>query len=152
MNYKKKTLILSIFIVISIQILLLINNKQKTSFRYFIWTIQDVSIGRLICISFLSGLLMSATINKTLNNNVVSYSDYEKEDKTTIENDSSINKEFENDSNEMPPERDLRDIQPTISVNYRVIKENRERETKSRSPATKTTPYQDDWSNNDFEW
>ena len=31
---------------------------------------------------------------------------------------------------EMPPERDLRDTQPTISVNYRVIKNKAENETK----------------------
>ena len=50
MNYKKKIFISSIFFILIIQILLLINNKQKTSFRYFIWKVDEVSIGRLICV------------------------------------------------------------------------------------------------------
>ena len=61
MNNKKKNLIL-IFLVLSIQILLLVNNKQKTSFRYFIWKIQEVSIGRLILISFVC-INYSSTVN-----------------------------------------------------------------------------------------
>ena len=69
MNYKNKSLIL-IILIVSIQVLLLINNRQKTSFRYFIWNIQDVSIGRLIFVSFVSGLFMSSLLNKTLNNNI----------------------------------------------------------------------------------
>ena len=52
----------------------------------------------------------------------------------------------------MPPERDLRDTQPTISVNYRVIKENGENELKDRNQTSNRTNYQDDWNNNDSEW
>ena len=70
MNYKKKSLILSILIIISIQFLLLINNREKTSFRYFIWEIQEVSIGKLILISFISGLFISTLLNKTVVNNI----------------------------------------------------------------------------------
>ena len=71
MNNKKKNLILIVFLIVSIQILLLINNRQKTSFRYFIWNIQEVTIGRLIIISFFSGLFMSSLLNKTLSNKIV---------------------------------------------------------------------------------
>ena len=70
MSNKKKSLILIIFLIVSIQILLLINNRQKTSFRYFIWNIQDVTIGRLIIISFISGLFTSSLLNKTLSNKI----------------------------------------------------------------------------------
>ena len=66
MNYKKKSLILSIFLIISLLIILLINNRTKTSFRYFIWNIEEVSIGRLISISFISGLFTSFILTKTL--------------------------------------------------------------------------------------
>ena len=52
----------------------------------------------------------------------------------------------------MPPERDLRDTQPTISVNYRVIKDNGENQLRERNQSSQNTQYQDDWDNNDLEW
>ena len=152
MNYKKKSIILSLFLIISIQLLLLINNKQKTSFRYFIWNIEDVSIGRLICISFISGLLMSSILNQTLQNNAGIYPKKKEDNKTTTEDDFSINREYKNESYEMPPERDVRDTQPTISVNYRVIKEHGENELKDKNQTSMRTQPQDDWGNDDSEW
>ena len=132
MNYKKKGNILSIFLIISLLIILLINNRTKTSFRYFIWNIEEVSIGRLISISFISGLLMSSILTKSIDNNVRTYSKDEEDDKSFNENDYSKNSDENNGSFEMPPERDLRDSQPTISVNYRVIKDNGKNELNSR--------------------
>ena len=63
--FKKKYLFLSLFLIIIIQTLLYTNNNQKTSFRYFKWTIQEVSIGKLISISFFSGLFISTLLNTT---------------------------------------------------------------------------------------
>ena len=151
MNYKKKILILSIFLIISIQIILLINNKTKTSFRYFIWNIEQVSIGRLISISFVSGLLMSSLLNYTLKNNLTTYPKNEEDEKINSEDDYLINRD-DNGTYEMPPERDLRDTQPTISVNYRVIKDNVENELRDRNQRSKNNEYPDDWGNNDLEW
>ena len=152
MNYKKKSLILSILFILTIQISLLVNNRQKTSFRYFIWNIEKVSIGKLICISFISGLLISSIINNTLHNNYRTDYKNEEDDKTNNENDYSINSEENNGSYEMPPERDIRDTQPTISVNYRVIKDNGENELKDRNKRSGNIQYKDDWYNNDSEW
>ena len=152
MIYKKKSLILSIFLIIIIQILLLINNRQKTSFRYFIWNIQDVSIGRLIFISFASGLLISSILNKTLNNNIRTNPITEAEDKIIDENDYSINREVNNEPFEITPERDVRDPQPTISVNYRVIKNNEDNGIKGKKQKFNNPQYEDDWNNNDSEW
>tara|TARA_Y100000991_G_C21855292_1_gene298504 strand:- start:220 stop:681 length:462 start_codon:yes stop_codon:yes gene_type:complete len=153
MNYKKKSLLLSIFLIISIQIILLINNRAKTSFRYFIWNIEEVSIGKLISISFISGLIISSILNNTLNYKVRTYPKSKEEKKTNLENDFSINSEENNESYEIPPERDLRDTQPTISVNYRVIKDNSENELKERNIRSQNNQqYQDDWDNNYSEW
>ena len=152
MNYKKKSIILSIFLIIIIQIILLINNKTKTSFRYFIWNIEDISIGRLISISFISGLLISSILNNTLNNNIRTYSKKEDDEIRTNKNDYLKNNEENNNSYEMPPERDLRETQPTISVNYRVIKDNGEKELKDRKQNPKNSQYQDDWNNNESQW
>ena len=152
MNFIKKRLIINIFLILTILILLLTNNKQKTSFRYFIWNIQDLSIGRLVSISFVSGLLMSFLLNKTLNMNSTTKSIIEEEDKNTDKNDYSVNKEYNNEPFDITPERDLRDPQPTISVNYRVIKNNGENELKERNQTLKNLQYDDDWNDNDYEW
>ena len=152
MDYKKKSFILSIFLIISLLIILLINNKTKTSFRYFIWNIEEVSIGRLISISFISGLLMSSILTKTLDNDLRTYSKNEEDDKTYNENDYSINSDENNESYEMPPERDLRDTQPTISVNYRVIKDNSKNELNGRKQRSQNTKFEDDWNNKEAEW
>ena len=152
MNYKKKILILIILFILTIQISLLIKNRQKTSFRYFIWNIEKVSIGKLICISFISGLLISSIINNTLHNNYRADYKNEEDEKTNNENEDSINSEENNGSYEMPPERDIRDTQPTISVNYRVIKDNGENELKDRNKRSGNIQYKDDWYNNDSEW
>ena len=151
MNYKKKIIISSIFIIIIVQILLLINNNQKTSFRYFIWSVEEVSIGRLICISFVSGLLISSLLTKSVNNNFKSYQNHDYDNRNS-ENNFSLDDDDTNDSYEIPPERDIRDTQPTISVNYRVIKNNGENEVKDKKQASKKAQYQDDWNNDDSEW
>ena len=152
MNNKKKNLILIISLILSIQILLLVNNRQKTSFKYFIWNIQGVSIGRLVFISFFSGLFMSSLLIKTLSNNISSKPIYSVDDKTTDENDYS-EKIQENDEHfDISPERDLRGPQPTISVNYRVIKNNGENELKNRNQRIDDSIYDDDWNNSSSEW
>ena len=151
-NIKKKTLIFSILLVISIQILLVLNNRQKTTFRYFIWNIQEVSIGKLICISFVTGLFISSLLNKSLNININHNEIIEEEVNTINENDFLDNIENNNESYEITPERDLRDPQPTISVNYRVIKNNGETELKDRNQPFNVSQYEDDWNNNFPEW
>ena len=152
MNYKNKSIFLSIILIIALQIVFLINNKQKTSIRYFIWNIEDVSIGKIICLSFISGLLMSTILNKTVNHNTTDNSENNENAKTTSEEDFSINEENNNEFFEMPPERDIRETQPTISVNYRVVKDNGENELENRKQSSKKTEYQDDWSNDGSEW
>ena len=133
------------------QILLFANNKQKSSFRYFIWNVQEISIGSLICISFVSGFIMSSILKITLNNKVpANY--INGEEKKNGANDNFINEEDDNDSFEVPPQRDVRDPQPTISVNYRVIKNNGETELNDRNQNSTNTTYQDDWTNKDNEW
>ena len=117
--FKKKYLLLTLFLIIIFQILLYSNNNQKTSFRYFKWTFQEVSIGKLISISFFSGLFVSTLLNTTITSNSFR--------KKTFENveDDFVSENIEEDkqsNNEMPPQRDIRETQPTISVNYRVVK------------------------------
>ena len=116
--FKKKYLLLTLFLLIIFQILLYTNNKQKTSFRYFKWTLQEVTIGKLISISFFSGLFVSTLLNTTINS-----TSFRKKTFENAEDDFVSNNEEELEPNfEMPPQRDIRETQPTISVNYRVVK------------------------------
>ena len=152
MNLKKKSLILSVVFVIIIQLILYINNSQKSSFKYFIWNIQEITIGRLISISFFSGLFISTILNKTIISNIKTYSPNEGEDYQKEKYSDFINKEDNNTSFDIPPQRDLREPQPTISVNYRVIKNSNENDFVEENFDSNNQKYQDDWENNDADW
>ena len=147
MIYKKKFLLLTLFLIIILQTLLYKNNNQKTSFRYFKWTVQEVSIGKLISISFFSGLLISTILNTSITS-------YKKNTVKNIEeNYEPLNSEEDMKSNiEMPPQRDIRDAQPTISVNYRVVKNTEENNMKRAQNYSKNPYNNDDWKNEDNDW
>ena len=146
--FKKKYLLLTLFLIIIFQILLYTNNNQKTSFRYFKWTLQEVSIGKLISISFFSGLFVSTLLNKTISSTSFRKKSFEnKEDDFVINN----NEEEMEPNVEMPPQRDIMETQPTISVNYRVVKnmnDNNLKEDQSYS----NQDIKDDWDNTDNDW
>ena len=147
MIFKKKYLLLYILLIIIFQVLLYTNNKQKTSIKYFKWTVQEVNLGKLISISFFSGLFVSTILNNTI------ISSKKNTFENIDENYESPNYEPENKTNiEMPPQRDIRDNQPTISVNYRVIK-NMEGNNSGRDQSSSNSPNEeDDWDNSDNGW
>ena len=150
MTFKKKLILLIFFIIIILQTLLYTNNNQKTSFRYFKWTVQEISIGKLISISFFSGLFLSTLLNTTVN----SFK------KNNLENNEEIFEQLNNEEDtksnfDMPPQRDIRDTQPTISVNYRVIKnteDNNVKNYKDDRNYNNSSEYKDDWDNDDNDW
>ena len=147
MSLKKNFLLLTLFLIIIFQTLLYTNNNQKTSFRYFKWTIQEISIGKLISISFCSGLVMSSLLNTTL------FSFKKNTIKNTEENiESQINEEDIKSDIEMPPQRDIRDTQPTISVNYRVVRNMEENNFKRDQDFSNRPDNNDDWGNNGNDW
>jgi uncharacterized membrane protein YciS (DUF1049 family) len=145
---KKKYLLLTFFLIIIFQTLLYTNNNQKTSFRYFKWTLQEVSIGKLISISFFSGLFVSTLLNTTITSTHFRKNTFE-----NVEDDfvSHNNEEDMEPNVEMPPQRDIRETQPTISVNYRVVKNMNdnysEKDQNYSNPDNK-----DDWDNDDNDW
>ena len=147
MIFKKNFLLLTLFLIIIFQALLFTNNNQKTSFRYLKWTVQEVSIGKLINISFFSGLFISTLLSASIK----SYK------KNTLENIQDNYKTLDNEevvkSNvEMPPQRDIRDAQPTISVNYRVVKNTEENNLKKDQKFSDYSYNSDDWDNQDSDW
>ncbi len=146
--FKKKYLLLTLFLIIIFQILLSTNNNQKTSFRYFKWTLNEVSIGKLISISFFSGLFVSTLLNTT----IIS-TNFRKKTFENVEDDFvSTNDEEEIEPNvEIPPQRDIRETQPTISVNYRVVKNMNDNNLK-KDQSYSNPDNKDDWDNADNDW
>ena len=145
MIIKKKFLLLIIFLIIIFQSLLYLNNNEKTSFNYFKWTFQEVSVGKLISISFFSGLFITTLLNTSITN-------FKKTSENIEENYEPIsNDEYKKSSTDMPPQRDIRDTQPTISVNYRVIKNTEENNFK-RDKNYSSIYNNDDWDNEENDW
>jgi len=146
--FKKKYLLLTIFLIIIFQILLYTNNNLNTSFRYFKWTLQEVSIGKLISISFFSGLFVSTLLNTTITS-----TSFRKKTIENVEDDfvSSNNDEDIEPNIEMPPQRDIRETQPTISVNYRVVKNMNDNNLKKDLNYTNPNN-EDDWDNANNDW
>ena len=146
--FKKKYLLLTIFLIIIFQILLYTNNNQKTSFRYFKWTINEISIGKLISISFFSGLFVSTLLNTTITS-----TSFRKKNFENVEDDfvSNNNGEEMEPNVEMPPQRDIRETQPTISVNYRVVKNMNDNNLKKDLNYSNPDNI-DDWDNEDNDW
>ena len=146
--FKKKYLFLTLFLLIIFQILLYTNNNQKTKLRFFKWTLQEVSIGRLISISFFSGLFVSTLLNTTITS-----TSFRKKTFENVEDDFVINNNEEEmkPNIEMPPQRDIRETQPTISVNYRVIKNMNDNNFK-KDQSYSNQDIKDDWDNTDNDW
>ena len=146
MIFKKKFLLLILFFIIIFQALLYINNNQKTSFKYFKWNVQEASVGQLISISFFSGLFISTLLNTT-------FTSFKKNTFEEIEeNYEPLNDEDLKSNIEMPPQRDIRDTQPTISVNYRVVKNTDENNLNRGKNFSNSPEKKDDWNYDDNEW
>ena len=147
MTFKKKYLSLAFILIIIFQILLYTNNNKRSSFIFFKWTAKEVSIGKLISISFFSGLFISTLLNNTI-------ASYKKNTLEDIDEDYEPSNKKENYKTnvEMPPQRDLRDTQPTISVNYRVVKNTEENNSRSDKNYANSLDNKDDWDNDDNDW
>ena len=149
MIFKKKFILLTLLLIVIFQALLYTNNNQKTLFRYFKYTVKEVSIGKLISISFFSGLFISTLLNSTF----TSHKKNTLENKNIEENYESLNNEEEiNTNTEMPPQRDIREAQPTISVNYRVVKSTEEKNMRNEQNYSNSSDYKDDWVDDDIDW
>ena len=148
--FKKKFLFLTLFFIIIFQIILYTNNNQKTSFRYFKWTLQEVSIGKLISISFFSGLFVSTLLNRTITSTNFRKKTFENVEDDFVNNNNNNEEEMEPNV-EMPPQRDIRETQPTISVNYRVVKNMNDNNLK-KEQSYSNQDIKDDWDNAENDW
>ena len=104
----------------------------------------------MIAITFISGFTFSSLLTLTSKNNshkslIDNYKNDEEFDKS---DEYTFSQEIESDR---PPERDVRESQPTISVNYRFIdQDNNSYDLKNTKDNLNNRA--DDWLNNDNEW
>lgn len=153
MIIRKKGLLFTLILIISIQSLIYLNNAEKTSFKFFIWNSQEIKLGKLISISFISGFLISTFISNNVITKNINRSTSTKNNKVNSNDDGNdVEENYNQTKNEIPPQRDVRDTQPTISVNYRVIKNSRTNFPDNDEKATKSNEYIEDWTNNESDW
>ena len=153
MNFKNK--FISFFIFFSIIVLSIFNikNPEKTKFYLFTSKIEEISLGNLITMAFISGFTFSSLLT------LISKNDLQKSQKDLFLDDEELNnsegnefsQEFEYDR---PPERDVRDSQPTISVNYRFVDQDDKSYGSKNSIKTKNSIKNEDndWLDSDNEW
>ena len=150
MNINKKLIVSFIFIFIFILSILNIKNPEKTKFYLFTSKTEEISLGNLITITFIAGFSFSSVLSlisknnsqELLENNFTNYEEIDKSDENNINQNLNSNP---------PPERDVRDSQPTISVNYRFV--DQDNNSYSSKKTTNNPNNEDnDWVNYDNEW
>ena len=141
------------FFSIFILSVLNIKNPEKTKFYLFTSKTEEISLGNLITITFISGFSFSSVLNlisknnsqESLENKFTNYDDIDKSDENNFSQESNSNR---------PPERDVRESQPTISVNYRFVDQDNNSYNSKNAAKTINYPNNDDndWVNYDNEW
>ena len=153
MNINKKLIFSFIFFSILTLSILNIKNPEKTKFYLFTSKLEEISLGNLITITFISGFSFSSVLSLISKNNSQELL------KDDFINDEEIFKTDENDSSQeldsnRPPERDVRESQPTISVNYRFVDQNNNSYGSKNTKETinNLNNNDNDWENFDNEW
>ena len=150
MNINKKLIAFYIFFLIFILSILNFKNPEKTKFYLFTSKTEEISLGNLITITFIAGFSFSSVLSlisknnsqELLENNFTNYEEIDKSDENNISQNLNSNP---------PPERDVRDSQPTISVNYRFV--DQDNNSYSSKKTTDNPNNEDnDWVNYDNEW
>ena len=103
---------------------------------------------KLISISFFSGLFISTLLNTTISSTSSRRKTFENVEEDFV---SQYNVEDMETNVEIPPQRDIRETQPTISVNYRVVKNMNDNNLK-KDRNYSNTDNNDDWDNDDNDW
>ena len=153
MNINKKLIAFFIFFSILTLSILNIKNPEKTKFYLFTSKLEEISLGNLITITFISGFSFSSVLS------LISKNNSQESLKDDFINDEEIFKTDENDSSQeldsnRPPERDVRESQPTISVNYRFVDQDNNSYRSQETAKTINNPNNEDndWVNFDNEW
>ena len=125
----KKKLIILIFLLTTITLSIInLKNTSKTNLYFLNFKTEKLTLGSFITLSFLAGFTSTFTFSYLTSskneNKMVSNERRDINSEAFQGNFTEKNSEVNEYVNDRPPERDIRDSQPTISVNYRVIKQN----------------------------
>ena len=154
----KKNLIILIVLLITITLSILnLKNTSKTYLYFLNFKTEKLTLGSFITLSFLAGFTTTFTFsyltssqneNKIFNDEKLDINSEILQD-DFIENNTNLNENHK----DRPPERDIRESQPTISVNYRVIKQNNT-EINDVDEGYSDNKYQnyDDWEEIESNW
>ena len=127
MKFKKKIIIL-IFLLATVTLSIInLKNTSKTHLYFLNFKTEKLTLGNFITLSFITGLTTTFTFSLITSKNEDNlFKDDQFDINSEIPQDDVIenNPEINQSINERPPERDIRESQPTISVNYRIIKQN----------------------------
>ena len=154
----KKNLIILIFLLTTITLSIInLKNTSKTYLYFLNFKTEKITLGGFITLSFLAGFTTTFTfsyITSSKNENIIINDEKEDINSETlqgdfIENNTKLNESIKN----RPPERDIRESNPTISVNYRVIKQNNT-EVNDIDEGYADNKYQnyDDWEEIESNW
>ena len=147
MNLKKNLIVYFIFLSIISLSIINIKNTEKTKFYIFTSKTEQLSLGSLITVAFISGFTFSTLLNLISKNNSKESLEDSFIDDEEIENSYENNNSQELES-KRPPERDVRESQPTISVKYRFVdQDNNYYRTKNN-----LNNDDNDWLNYEDEW
>jgi len=151
MNNKNKFIGFFIFIFILSIYIININNPEKTKFYLFTSKTEQLSVGNLITLTFISGFTFSSLLTIFATNNLQeSFDDNYINEEDIDKSEDKINQNFKFDR---PPERDVRESQPTISVNYRFVDQNEDNDISKNKPRKNNLNNEDnDWLNNNDSW
>ena len=118
MNIKKNLLIFYIFFNIVIILFINFKNSNKVNINIFTWQTSNNSLGKIITYSYIAGLSFNTLLTLIISGNESKNKEENQQEEELFERSQS---EDELSYKERPPERDIKESQPTISVNYRVI-------------------------------
>ena len=154
----KKNLIILIFLLTTITLSIInLKNTSKTYLYFLNFKTEKLTLGSFITLSFLAGFTSTFTfsyLTSSKNENKIFNDEGRDINSETLQgNSTEKNTEINESINDRPPERDIRDSQPTISVNYRVIKQNNT-EVNDIDEAYTENKYQnyDDWQEIESNW
>ena len=153
MNIKNKLIAFFIFILIFTLSIFNVKNPEKIKFYLFTSKKEQISLGNLITLTFVSGFTLSSLLTLISKTNLQASSDENFINYDEIEQ-SVENNTYQEFKSDRPPERDVRESQPTISVNYRFVDQDDDLyNSKNNSKKTNNVNNEDnDWLNNDDSW
>ena len=150
MNIKNKFIVCFIFFTILTLSIFNTKNPEKTKFYLFTFKTEEISLGNLITLTFVSGFSFSSVLSlisknnsqESLENNFTNYEESGISDENNFSQETNSNR---------PPERDIRESQPTISVNYRYVDQDNNSYS-SKGTINNFNNEDKDWENYDNEW